>query len=116
MLHSAHILTSPLALFSIHCVHTLVQITSVSISQKTVYLRIDMDFRSQTDKATFFYSLDGNSWKQIGNTLQMSYSLTMFMGYRYTLFNFATKAAGGYADFDWFKIGATVNDVIDLYS
>lgn len=91
------------------------QEASVSISQNRVYLRIDMDFTNKTDKATFFYSLDSTKWNSIGSTLQMQYTLTMFMGYRFTLFNYATKSAGGYADFDWFQIGASVNEKIDLY-
>jgi len=92
-----------------------VQEASVAISQKRVYLRIDMDYTNRTDKATFFYSLDSTTWKPIGNTLQMSYTLGMFMGYRFNLFNYATKSAGGYADFDWYKIGASVSEAIDMY-
>jgi len=92
-----------------------VQKASVAISQKRVFLRVDMDFTNRTDKATFFYSLDSTTWKPIGSTLQMSYTLGMFMGYRFALFDFATATAGGYADFDWFKIGATVNEAIDMY-
>jgi len=92
-----------------------VQEASVAISQKRVYLRIDMDYTNKTDKATFWYSLDSTNWKQIGNTLQMSYTLGMFMGYRFNLFNYATKSAGGYADFDWYKIGASASETIDLY-
>jgi hypothetical protein len=34
----------------------------------------------------------------------MSYSLSHFMGYRFGLFNYATKVTGGYVDFNWFKI------------
>lgn len=34
----------------------------------------------------------------------MSYTLPHFMGYRFGLFNYATKNIGGYADFDWFRI------------
>jgi hypothetical protein len=34
----------------------------------------------------------------------MSYTLPHFMGYRFGLFNYATKQTGGFADFDWFKI------------
>jgi len=33
----------------------------------------------------------------------MRYTLDHFMGYRFTLFCFSTKEAGGYADFDYFK-------------
>jgi beta-xylosidase len=91
------------------------QVTSVALAQNRVYLRIDMDFTNQTDKATFFYSLDSTTWKSIGNTVSMHYTLGMFVGYRFSLFDYATKTAGGYADFDWYKIGATFNDAIDLY-
>jgi len=91
------------------------QVTSVALAQNRVYLRIDMDFTNQTDKATFFYSLDSTTWKSIGNTVSMHYTLGMFVGYRFSLFDYATKTAGGYADFDWYKIGATSTDVIDLY-
>lgn len=94
---------------------TPTEVESVPVSQNRVFLRVDMDFTSRTDKATFFYSLDSATWKPIGNTLQMSYTLDHFMGYRFALFNFATKSAGGHADFDWFRIGATASESIDLY-
>jgi len=29
-----------------------------------------------------------------------------FMGYRFALFNYATHEAGGFADFDWFRISS----------
>ena len=78
---------------------------SISLGQSEVYFRIDMDFRSQTDKAYFSYSLDNINWYRLGATIQMSYSLTQFMGYRFAIFNYATKTAGGYVDVDWFKLG-----------
>lgn len=87
---------------------------SVPIDQDRVYLRVDMDFTNRTDKATFFYSLDSLTWLPIGNTLQMSYDLKHFVGYRFALFNYATKSSGGYADFDWFEIGSSHTDVIKI--
>ncbi|HOX53280.1 MAG TPA: hypothetical protein PKY05_17505, partial [Fibrobacteria bacterium] len=93
---------------------TPTQVATAPLSGNRVFLRIDMNFQNRTDKATFFYSTDSVKWTQLGNTLQMSYELTHFTGYRFGLFNYATKSAGGYADFDWFKIGATVNDNIEL--
>ena len=87
---------------------------SVPINQNRVYLRTDMDFTDHTDKATFFYSLDSLNWTAIGNTLQMNYDLTHFVGYRFALFNYATKSAGGYTDFDWFKIGSSYNESVEL--
>lgn len=91
------------------------QQASVALSQKRVYLRIDMDFTNRTDKATFFYSLDSTSWNPIGSTLSMPYTLGMFMGYRFGLFEWATKSAGGTADFDWFRIGASASETINLH-
>ena len=75
---------------------------SVELTQDRVYLKIDFDFNS--NKAYFYYSLDGKSWTKIGDELPMVYSLAHFMGYRFGLFNYATKSTGGYVDFDYFRI------------
>ena len=71
-------------------------------SHSQVYLRVRMDFRNLTDKAIFYYSLDGEHWTPIGDTLQMHYDWPDFCGYRFALFHYATKATGGHADFDFF--------------
>lgn len=73
---------------------------------KTIYLKAKCDFTNRNDKGYFFYSLDGKTWKPIGKALQMSYTLPHFMGYRFGLFNYATAIAGGYVDFDYFRIEA----------
>lgn len=91
------------------------EVASVPLVQSKVFLRIDMDFTNRTDKATFFYSTDSLAWKQIGNTLQMTYDLDHFMGYRFGLFNYGTKSPGGIADFDWFEIGASHTQRYDMY-
>jgi beta-xylosidase len=75
------------------------------LKQKVVYLRAECDFRDKTDIAHFFYSLDGKKWIAIGTPLKMEYSMPHFMGYRFGLFNYATKTAGGSVDFDWFRTG-----------
>jgi len=77
----------------------------VPLTQKTVYLKAECDFRNKTDIANFFYSLDGKIWKPIGTPLKMEYSMPHFMGYRFGLFNYSAKTPGGYVDFDWFRIG-----------
>jgi beta-xylosidase len=79
-------------------------VDAVPLEQDTVYLRAVCDFRDRTDKARFCYSLDGESWTAIGDELQMRYTLPHFMGYRFGLFNYATKEASGRADFDYFHI------------
>src|SRR5690606_17602540 len=67
----------------------------VPLDQKTVYFKAECDFEERRDVAKFFYSLDGKSWKAIGTELKMSYTLPHFMGYRFGLFNYATKTPGG---------------------
>ena len=80
------------------------EITRIGLYQDRVYFRIDMDFRNQIDQGKFYYSLDGNNWTAIGNTLRMTYDLKHFMGYRFALFNYATQSTGGYVDFDYYRI------------
>ncbi len=76
----------------------------IPLDQKMVFLKAECDFRNRTDKANFFYSLDGKSWKPIGNTLNMQYTIPQFVGYRFGLFNYATENPGGFVDFDYFRI------------
>ncbi|WPO78248.1 glycoside hydrolase 43 family protein [Flavobacterium sp. KACC 22761] len=81
-----------------------VEVKQIPLSQNQVYLKIECDFTNKKDEADFFYSLDGKVWNPIGETLKMKYTLPHFMGYRFGLFNYATKNIGGYVDFDWFRI------------
>ena len=72
-----------------------------------VYLKIEYSFstNANTDKANFFYSLDGTTWTKLGTEQKLSFdTATTFMGTRTWLFNYATKEAGGYVDFDYYKI------------
>ncbi len=81
-----------------------VEAESVPLTQEKVYLKAECDFTDRRDIAYFFYSIDGKTWRPIGNRLKMEYSMPHFMGYRYGLFNYATLEPGGYVDFDWFHI------------
>ncbi|WP_335965807.1 glycoside hydrolase 43 family protein [Galbibacter sp. PAP.153] len=76
----------------------------IPITANTVYLSAACNYREMKDTAQFYYSLDGKSWHSIGNQLKMKYTLSHFMGYRFGLFNYATKTTGGYADFNYFHI------------
>ncbi len=80
------------------------EIERIPLKQKTVYLKAVGDFNERKDIGTFYYSLDGDNWTQIGSELQMRYTLPHFMGYRYGLFYYATKSPGGYVDFDFFNV------------
>ena len=85
-------------------------VAGFSLNQKEIYLKIECDFRNRTDKACFYYSLNGKTWKPIGSTLQMSYTLPHFMGYRFGLFNYSTVSPGGYVDFDYFRVDDNITD------
>jgi beta-xylosidase len=80
------------------------QVEKVKIKQKNIYLKAECNFLDMKDVSTFFYSTDNKTWKRIGNDLHMSYTLPHFMGYRFGLFNYATKNPGGHVDFDYFRI------------
>jgi beta-xylosidase len=81
------------------------ELQSIPLSQNKIYLKIECDYRNKIDIAKFFYSLDGKKWNSIGGELKMEYTLMEhFMGYRFGLYNYASKNVGGYADFDYFHI------------
>lgn len=80
------------------------EIENIPIDQDRVYLRADFNFYQHADDADFYYSLDGTTWKKIGNTLNMSYTIPHFMGYRFAIFNYATQSTGGYVDVDYFHV------------
>ncbi len=83
---------------------TIVETTAIPLKSKLVYFKIDCDFENQKDSANFYYSLNGKDWIKLGEELKMVYSLPHFMGYRFALFNYATKNTGGYVDFDFFRV------------
>lgn len=76
----------------------------VELMQDIVYLRIDSDFRLGRDMAAFYYSLDNKTWNKIGTDFKMIFDYTrLFMGTKFAIFNYATKAVGGYVDVDFFE-------------
>ena len=62
-----------------------------------IYLRIDGEFNPGTDKANFYYSLDGKTFTKIGTAdYHMRFDFSrLFMGTRYAAFYYATKQTGG---------------------
>ena len=66
-----------------------------------VWLRIEADITpafsgtTAVRTTTFSYSLDGNSYTQLGEPFPMTNTWQFFTGYRFGVFNFATKALGG---------------------
>ncbi len=73
------------------------------LTDDVVWLQVHANF--DTDTARFSYSLDGDTYVEIGGPVHMPYQLRTFQGVRYTLFSFNTGGGeGGYADFDDFEV------------
>jgi beta-xylosidase len=81
------------------------EIASVPLNKKRVFLKMECDFKNQSDLVVFAYSMDGKSWTSIGRAHHLRYDLRHFMGCRFGLFNFATKSPGGHVDIDYFRVG-----------
>jgi len=77
-------------------------IDSVAIKASTIYLRTLAS--NATQKANFEYSTDNKTFKPLGEALLMRFSLKIFTGNKFCLFNYATKTLGGYVDVDWFRV------------
>jgi len=89
---------------------TPIEVARVGLEQKSVFLRAECDFADRKDEARFLYSLDGRAWTPVGGVLKMRYTLPHFMGYRFALFDFATRTPGGSVDFDYFRVGDRIKE------
>jgi beta-xylosidase len=85
------------------------EVTSLPLNQQIVFFKAECDFTNKKDTANFFYSLEGNTWTVLGTPLKMAYTIPQFIGYRFALFNYATKNTGGFADFDYFRIAENIS-------
>lgn len=71
-------------------------VATMGISAKKIWLRTALDARASGSKAAnFYYSLDGLNFVQLGPSYTMWTNWAYFMGYRYGIFNYATKQLGG---------------------
>ena len=77
-------------------------IDSVAAPKSVIYLRAIASNASKV--ARFEYSFDNKTFNSLGNELNMQFSLRVFTGNKFCLFNYATKKSGGYVDFDWFRV------------
>ncbi|KAL4864364.1 hypothetical protein BDV12DRAFT_201231 [Aspergillus spectabilis] len=74
-----------------------------ALAHYRVWLRVTVDMRSvfcgepqkATRNATFAYSYDGENFQQLGPAYALTKSMAGYVGYRFGIFNFATKALGG---------------------
>ncbi|KFY44666.1 hypothetical protein V494_01371 [Pseudogymnoascus sp. VKM F-4513 (FW-928)] len=82
------------------------EVASADFSGTKVWLRIYADINVGTGKqAEFYYSTDGEAFTKMGS-LEMGNQWEFFIGYRYAVFNFATKALGGSVVVEEFTVDA----------
>ena len=82
---------------------------SIPLNQENIFFKAECNFTDKKDTANFFYSMDGKTWLPLGTPLRMSYTIPHFMGYRFGLFNYATREPGGFVDFDFYRITDKIN-------
>lgn len=68
----------------------------------SVFLRATFSHSKQT--ATFSYSTDGKTFIPIGEPTQQWFNLSVFVGSRFGIYNYATKKEGGFVDVDDFSV------------
>ncbi|MCC8019161.1 MAG: glycoside hydrolase 43 family protein [Rikenellaceae bacterium] len=73
-------------------------VESAPLEGNIVYLRAEVD--GVSDLATFSYSIDNEDFRPLGNEFRMEFSLSIFVGNRYGIFNYATRQTGGWVDVD----------------
>jgi beta-xylosidase len=91
---------------------------SSKITPKTITANVDADSiiylravaNINTSKARFYYSTDNVTYTQLGDEMSMVYTLDVFVGNRFGIFNYATKDIGGYVDVDWFTTEPTFEE------
>ncbi len=72
------------------------EIASVPLRARKVWLRATADVHPGKGRtAEFFYSLDGKTFTAIGTPFVLNTAWQFFMGYRFGIFNYATKNLGG---------------------
>jgi beta-xylosidase len=82
------------------------EVDDAEVTGSKVWLRAEANVRTDNGggQARFFYSTDGTTFTPLGNTLNMNKSWEYFLGYRFGLFNYATKALGGSIEIAAFSV------------
>lgn len=88
--------------YKVMMVNNGTMIDSIPFQGDALFLRAVAS--NKTKIATFEYSTDHIKYIPIGNELPMQFSLKIFTGNKFCLFNYATKETGGFVDFDWFRV------------
>ncbi len=86
-------------------------VDSVRYSKRYIYLRAVAGYGNS--KADFYFSTDNRTYRKLGNSLGMKFSLSVFTGNKFGIFNYATDVNGGYVDIDWFRTEAVRQEDVD---
>ncbi len=78
------------------------------LKSDTIYLRAIVNFSN--DKSNLYYSYDNSKWTKFGEEMSMRFDLSIFVGQRFYIFNYATKQTGGFVDIDWFSTEPTFSE------
>jgi beta-xylosidase len=81
------------------------EVAGTSVSGGKIWLRIQADIHpGANSQARFSYSTDGSTFSDLGTPFTMVNSWQFFMGYRFAMFNYATKSLGGSVDVRSFEL------------
>ncbi|KAJ7447661.1 family 43 glycosyl hydrolase [Mycena latifolia] len=79
---------------------------STAVTGTTIWFRIISDSSASGDSATFWYSTDGKTFKQLGPSFSTDTNFQYFEGQRFAIFNFATLSLGGSVQVADFELAA----------
>ncbi|HWO68202.1 MAG TPA: glycoside hydrolase, partial [Umezawaea sp.] len=72
------------------------EVASADLSGTRIWLRANADIRPGSGRqARFSYSTDGTTFTSLGSGFTLNNAWQFFMGYRFGVFNHATRALGG---------------------
>ncbi|WP_406674948.1 RICIN domain-containing protein [Nonomuraea sp. N2-4H] len=72
------------------------EVASANVSGGRIWLRVSADVRPGSGRqARFSYSTDGSTFVSLGRAFTLNNAWQFFMGYRFGIFNYATRSLGG---------------------
>ncbi len=82
------------------------EVAAAEITGGKLWLRAEANVRTDNGggQARFFYSTNGSQFTPLGGVLTMNKNWQYFLGYRFGIFNYATKALGGSVKVNAFEL------------
>ncbi len=82
------------------------EVADAEVEGGRIWLRVVGDIRTSTGggQARFYFSTDGSEFTELGNAFTMKKEWQYFLGYRFGIFNYATKNLGGSVTVDSFEL------------